>query len=191
VLPTSLLSLASLHFPASLLLYGFSVIARVIICYNGTPVAALVLTLRQSARLTLQSSELALPALSPASECGPPPSFWFYFFKLTQPLTISVKEKGGKPDRKPYPLPYGLRNPYRNLCLRTLKNMPKNFDVRYCTFMNSASGLIFPSRWNVHQKAAVATLYVLCESAHGTIIRALCNAGSGNTEGNSPPERLC
>jgi len=46
----------------------------------------------------------------------------FDFFKLTQPLTVSpaqllytVKEKGGKPDRKPYPLPYGLRNPYRNL----------------------------------------------------------------------------
>jgi hypothetical protein len=36
----------------------------------------------------------------------------FYFFKLTQPLPISVKEKGGKPDRKLYPLPYGLRNPY-------------------------------------------------------------------------------
>jgi hypothetical protein len=42
----------------------------------------------------------------------------FDFFKLTQPLTVSpaqllytVKEKGGKPDRKPYPLPYGLRNP--------------------------------------------------------------------------------
>jgi hypothetical protein len=34
-----------------------------------------------------------------------------------QPLTVSVKEKGGKPDRKPYPypLPYDLRNPYRNL----------------------------------------------------------------------------
>jgi hypothetical protein len=30
---------------------------------------------------------------------------------LTQPLTVSVKEKGGKPDRKLYPLPYGLRNP--------------------------------------------------------------------------------
>jgi hypothetical protein len=30
-------------------------------------------------------------------------------------LTVSVKEKEGKPDRKPYPLPYGLRNPYRNL----------------------------------------------------------------------------
>jgi hypothetical protein len=24
-------------------------------------------------------------------------------------------EKGGKPDRKPYTLPYGLRNPNRNL----------------------------------------------------------------------------
>jgi hypothetical protein len=52
-----------------------------------------------------------------------------YFFKLTQPLTVSiihllytVKEKGGKPDKKPYPLPYGLRNPYRNkLCPETLK----------------------------------------------------------------------
>jgi hypothetical protein len=27
----------------------------------------------------------------------------------------TIKEKGGKPGRKPYPLPYGLRNPYRNL----------------------------------------------------------------------------
>jgi hypothetical protein len=26
-----------------------------------------------------------------------------------------VKEKGGKPDRKPNPLPYGLKNPCRNL----------------------------------------------------------------------------
>jgi hypothetical protein len=39
-----------------------------------------------------------------------------------QPLAVSrvqvvftVKEKGGKPDRTSYPLPYGLRNPYRNL----------------------------------------------------------------------------
>jgi hypothetical protein len=29
--------------------------------------------------------------------------------------TYVVKEKGGKPDRKPRPLPYSLRNPYRNL----------------------------------------------------------------------------
>jgi hypothetical protein len=39
----------------------------------------------------------------------------FWFFKLMQPLTVSVKEKGGKPERKLYPLPYGLRNPYKNL----------------------------------------------------------------------------
>ncbi len=38
--------------------------------------------------------------------------WYFYFFKLTQPLTVSsvqllhtVKEKRGKPDRKPYFLP--------------------------------------------------------------------------------------
>jgi hypothetical protein len=36
------------------------------------------------------------------------------FFKLMQPLTVSVKEKVGKPDRKSY-LPNFLRNPYRNL----------------------------------------------------------------------------
>ncbi len=29
---------------------------------------------------------------------------------LTILLLTSGKEKGGKPDRKPYPLPYGLRN---------------------------------------------------------------------------------
>ncbi len=41
-----------------------------------------------------------------------------YVFKLTQPLTVSTvqllytaNEKGGKPDRKPYPLPYSFRNP--------------------------------------------------------------------------------
>jgi hypothetical protein len=30
-------------------------------------------------------------------------------------LMYTVKEKGGKPDRKPHLLFYGLRNPYRNL----------------------------------------------------------------------------
>ncbi len=48
-----------------------------------------------------------------------------YFFKLAQPLTVSEKEKGGKPDIKPYPLPYGLRNPYKI----TLKIIPKNLNV--------------------------------------------------------------
>jgi hypothetical protein len=31
---------------------------------------------------------------------------------MTQLLTVSVKEEGGKPDRKAYP--NGLKNPYRN-----------------------------------------------------------------------------
>jgi hypothetical protein len=30
-------------------------------------------------------------------------------------LLYTVEEKGGKPDRKPCHLPYGLRNPYRPL----------------------------------------------------------------------------
>jgi hypothetical protein len=30
-------------------------------------------------------------------------------------FTVSVLEKGGKPERKPYPLPYGVRIPYRDL----------------------------------------------------------------------------
>ncbi len=37
-----------------------------------------------------------------------------------QPLTVSVKEKGGNPDKKPYPHPYGLRIHTETLSLRTL-----------------------------------------------------------------------
>jgi hypothetical protein len=40
-------------------------------------------------------------------------SYSFYCSVTVQWYT--VKEKGRKPDKKPYPLPYGLRNPYRNL----------------------------------------------------------------------------
>jgi hypothetical protein len=41
----------------------------------------------------------------------------------------TVKEKGGKPDRKPYLLSYGLRNPYRNpFRLRTLMIMSRNLN---------------------------------------------------------------
>jgi hypothetical protein len=55
--------------------------------------------------------------------------------KLTQPLTVSkvqlqytVKEKGGKPVRKPHHLPYGLRNLYgtETSSVRALKIMPRN-----------------------------------------------------------------
>jgi hypothetical protein len=57
------------------------------------------------------------------------------FFKLTQPLTVStvqlldtVKEKRVKPDRKPYPLPYGLRNLCRNLYSDNSQDMPINLN---------------------------------------------------------------
>jgi hypothetical protein len=50
----------------------------------------------------------------------------------------TVKEKGGKPDRKPYSLPYGLEIHTETSGLRTFKIMPRN-----CRFMNSASELQF------------------------------------------------
>ncbi len=53
---------------------------------------------------------------------------------------FSVKEKGGKPDRKLYPLPYGLRNPYRNLKSENSQEYAQKPQCD-CTFMNSASGL--------------------------------------------------
>jgi hypothetical protein len=64
-----------------------------------------------------RNSDKSLKSFPPCYSLSPIQLFLeiFYFFKLTQPLTVSVTEKGGKPDRKPYPLPYGLRNPYRNL----------------------------------------------------------------------------
>jgi hypothetical protein len=43
-------------------------------------------------------------------------------YSFLSALLYTVKEKGGKPDRRPHPLPYGFRNPYRNLkCGETSK----------------------------------------------------------------------
>jgi hypothetical protein len=53
-------------------------------------------------------------------------------------LQYTVKEKEGKPDRKPYPFPYVLRNPYRNLKSENSRLCPET--QRNCTFMNSAAG---------------------------------------------------
>jgi hypothetical protein len=53
----------------------------------------------------------------------------------------TVKEKGGKPDRKPHPLTYGLRNPYRNLRSENSQDYAQK-PQRNCMFMNSASGRI-------------------------------------------------
>ncbi len=66
----------------------------------------------------------------------------FYFFKLKQPPTVSrvkylytVEEKGGKPERKPYPLSYGIRNPYRNLKSENSQDYAQK-PQRNCSFMN-------------------------------------------------------
>ncbi len=78
----------------------------------------------------------------------------FYFFKLTQPLTFStvqslytIKEKRGKPDRKSYPLPCGLRNPYR--ILKSENSHYAQKPQRNCTFMNSASIVTIHCRTSV------------------------------------------
>jgi hypothetical protein len=62
-----------------------------------------------------------------------------YSHNLLQFLQFSAKEKEGKPDRKPYPLPSGLRNPIRNLKSENSQDYARK-PYRNCTFMNSASG---------------------------------------------------
>ncbi len=57
----------------------------------------------------------------------------------TVQLLYTVKEKGGKPDRKPYPLPYGLRNPYRILKSQNSQDNAEK-PQQNGTFMNWASG---------------------------------------------------
>jgi hypothetical protein len=53
----------------------------------------------------------------------------------------TVKEKGGKPDRKSYPNPYDLRNPYRNLKSENSQDYAEK-SQRNCMFMNSASSYV-------------------------------------------------
>jgi hypothetical protein len=54
-------------------------------------------------------------------------------------LLYTEKEKEGKPDRKPHPLPYGLRNPYRNLKSDNSQDYAQK-PQRNCTFMSLDSG---------------------------------------------------
>jgi hypothetical protein len=58
------------------------------------------------------------------------------FLQFNYCKVYTVKEKGGKPD----PLPYGLRNPYKNLKSENSQVYAQKTQ-RNCTFMNSASGL--------------------------------------------------
>jgi hypothetical protein len=54
-------------------------------------------------------------------------------------VLVHCKEKRGKPDRKPLPLPYGLTNPYRSLKYENSQDYAQ-IPQRNCTYMNSASG---------------------------------------------------
>ncbi len=70
---------------------------------------------------------------------------FLFLHKLTQPtflqcVTVQCKEKGGKPFRKPHPLSYGLRNPYRNLKCGELSRLCPETSKKL--FMNSASGQV-------------------------------------------------
>ncbi len=64
----------------------------------------------------------------------------FASYSFHSSLQYTVKEKEGQPDRKPFPLPYGLRNPLRNLKSESSQDYAQK-PQRNCTFMNSASGL--------------------------------------------------
>jgi hypothetical protein len=57
-------------------------------------------------------------------------------------LLYTVKQKGGEPDRKPHPLPYGFRNPYGKLKSDNSQDYAQK-PQRNCTLMNSASELAF------------------------------------------------
>jgi hypothetical protein len=63
----------------------------------------------------------------------------FLFLQIHATSYSFCKRERRKTDRKPYPLPYGLRNPYRNL----KSENSQDYAQKPCTFMfmNSASGL--------------------------------------------------
>jgi hypothetical protein len=58
----------------------------------------------------------------------------------------TVKEKGGNLIRKPYPLPYGLRNPYRNLKSENSQD-----------YAQKSSAKLYVHEFGVRVKAAVLT----------------------------------
>ncbi len=64
---------------------------------------------------------------------------------IVQLLYTTLKEKGGNPYLKPYPLPYSLRNSYRNLKSENFQDYAQK-PQRNCTFMNSASGTGPPNK---------------------------------------------
>ncbi len=92
---------------------------------------------------------------------------------LTVQLLYTEKDKGGKPDRKPYALlPYGLRNPYRNLqFLRTLKIMPRNLNEIVRSWIRLHYGqstllhsILLCTRLCVHERMKM--IWLMCHNPH-------------------------
>jgi hypothetical protein len=76
-----------------------------------------------------QSLKIFPPCYSQVTSAGLP-------FSRVQFL-YTVKERGKKPDRKPYSLPYGSRNPYRNLKSENSQDYAQK-PQRNCTFMKTS-----------------------------------------------------
>jgi hypothetical protein len=79
-------------------------------------------------------------------------------------FSYTVQEKGGKPDRKPYPLPCGLKSPYRNLKSENSKKKYAQKPQRIGTFINSASGRIIKSN----------KLESACMLSHRAVMQSYC-----------------
>ncbi len=81
-------------------------------------------------------------------------------------VLYAVKEEVGKPNRKPYPLLYGVRNPYRNLMSENSQDYAQK-PQRNCAFKNSASdqsaasGLVSSSNQVERQENVVVTSWIL------------------------------
>jgi hypothetical protein len=97
----------------------------------------------------------------------------YSFFSV---LLYTLKEKGGKPDRKPLPLPYRLRNPYRNLSLENSQDYAQK-PQRNCTFMNlAAEGVEGDRVIRVYDKNA-------CNEIRGLPFQVLRNFATENCNG--------
>ncbi len=79
-------------------------------------------------------------------------SFGLRFIFLQTHATSHSFWKGGKPDRKLYPLPYGLRNSYRNLKSENSQDYAQKLPWN-CTFINSASVVEVPAAFYALRQA--------------------------------------
>ncbi len=100
------------------------------------------LKLRDWGRILGQNPDKNIESFSPCYSKTPLQLCLEIYISSTQPLTVStvqlvytVKERGGKPNRKPCPLPYGLRNPYRNL--KIMPSLQRQFRL-YIPFLEIA-----------------------------------------------------